>query len=105
MTEEVGVDHDLLVRIDERVKQAITTMEQRDIYHRAEMDRFNKLFVDVVGSFTSTLSKMSHDFASKVELSSVRHDVGRLERTVYGAAGVILLAFIGALVAMVFRSH
>lgn len=104
MSEDPALDHDLLVRIDERVKQAMTTMEQRDIYHRAEMERFNKLFLDVVASFTTTLGTMSNNFASKVEMSSVRHDVGRLERTVYGAAGVILLAFIGALIAMVIKS-
>lgn len=103
MGEDAEMDHDLLVRIDERVKQAVATMEQRDIYHRAEMERFNKLFLDVVASFTHTLGTMSNNYASKVEMSAMRHDVGRLERTVYGAAGVILLAFIGALVALVLK--
>ncbi len=96
-------DHDLIVRMDERVKQAVTLMEQRDIYHRAEMDRLSKMFMEMMGSFTLTITTMQGGFASKSDLAAANSSISRLERTVYGAVGVVMLGFIGALIALVYR--
>jgi hypothetical protein len=101
--ERIETDHDLIVRMDERVKQAVTIMEQRDIYHRGEMDRMSKMFLEVIGSFTATITSMQTGFATKGDLASANGSISKLERTVYGACAVIMLGFIGALVAMVFR--
>lgn len=98
-------DHDLIVRMDERVKQAVTIMEQRDIYHRAEMDRMGKLFLDTVNAFTTAITTLQANFVTRPEMMNhhelLKGSVGRLERIVYGACAVILLAVIGALMAMV----
>lgn len=103
MAEET--DHDLLLRIDERVKQAVATMETRDIYHRAEMERVVGLFRDTVEAFTSTITTMQQSFVTRSEMlnhhDALKGSVGRLERIVYGACAVILLAVIGALLAQV----
>lgn len=97
-------DHDLIVRMDERVKQAVTMMEQRDIYHRSEMDRMGKMMMEVIGSFTGTIVSMQAGFASKADIATTNTNVSRLERTVYGACALVLMAFIAALVAVVFRN-
>lgn len=107
-------DRELLIRLDERVRNAVATMEQRDIYHRQEMDRLAKLIVDMTAGFTSAVTQISTGFASrsdveaakasaKADVSALAGAVGRMERIVYGAVGVILLAVIGALVSLVIR--
>lgn len=120
MADASDTDHDLLLRIDERVRQAVTTMEQRDIYHRGEMDRLSSLFRDTVASFTTTIVAMQTNFVTRLEMvnhhetlkaeQGSKHDalkgsVGRLERIVYGACGVILLGVIGALMALVLKGQ
>ena len=113
--ERPETDLDLIVRMDERVKQAVTIMEQRDIYHRAEMERHTKMHLDSIAAFTGaltgmqagymqTITAMQAGFASKSDLQTTNNNVSRLERTVYGACAVVLLGFIGALVAMVWRT-
>lgn len=118
-------DRELLIRLDERVRNAVTTMEQRDIYHKHEMDRVMGLISDMTASYTSSITNLTSGFATKGELASgsaTAHaeltafasvtqgrldafagGVGRLERIVYGACGVMLLSVIGALVALVIK--
>lgn len=94
-------DHDLIVRIDERVKQAINLMEQRDVYYRQDMDRMLKMFQDTIGAFTATIANMSQNYISRTEWAGAKNDISRLERLIYGAVAVILLSFIGGLVVLV----
>lgn len=94
-------DRELLIRLDERVRSAVTTMEQRDIYHRAEMDRLTKLMTDQMGAFTTAVTTIAANFASKADLTAITSNVTRVERIVYGACAVILLAVIGALGSLV----
>lgn len=90
-------DRELLIRLDERVRSAVTTMEQRDIYHRQEMDRFTKLIVDMTTAFTTAVTNISTNHASKADMAAINGNVTRVERIVYGACAVILLSVIGAL--------
>ena len=96
-------DRELLIRLDERVRSAVTTMEQRDIYHRQEMDRLTKLMVDQTTAFTTAVTTIAANFASKADLSAITGNVTRVERIVYGACAMILLAVIGALASLVIR--
>lgn len=96
-------DRELLIRLDERVRSAVTTMEQRDIYHRQEMDRFTKLIVDMTNAFTTAVSNISLNHASKADLALLTGNITRVERIVYGACAVILLAVIGALASLVIK--
>lgn len=107
MIDENGSDHDLLIRIDEKVRQVAATMETRDIYHKGEMDRLTILFRETVTAFTNTITNTHQHFVTRSELA-VTHDnlkgsVSRLERIVYGACGLILIAVIGALMTVVLR--
>lgn len=97
-------DRELLIRLDERVRAAVTTMEQRDIYHRQEMDRLTKLMMDQQATFTSGLTTMAANFASKADLSAIGGSITRVERIVYGACALILVAVIGALMAGILPS-
>jgi RNA polymerase-binding transcription factor DksA len=90
-------DRELLIRLDERVRNAVTTMEQRDIYHRAEMDRLTKLMTDQMATFTTAVTTIAANFASKADLTAVTSNITRVERIVYGFCAAILLAVIGAL--------
>jgi hypothetical protein len=106
--EHMESDRELLIRLDERVRNAVTTMEQRDIYHRQEMDRLAKLIVDMTGAFTAAVTNISTGFASRADVEAAKAaakadhaviagSVGRVERIVYGACAVILVAVIVAL--------
>jgi hypothetical protein len=105
MPEDVADDHDLIVRIDERVKQAVAQGEQRDIYHRQDTDRMIKLFQETITAFTSTITSMSTNYVTRAEWASARNDITRLERIIYGAVGIVLVAFIGALVTLVWKGN
>lgn len=95
-------DHDLIVRMDERVKLAVSAMETRDIYHRQDVERTHKMFVEVIDKFTQTIVTLQQGFATKGDLVTANNNITRLERIVYGGCAVILLGFIGALLVMVF---
>lgn len=90
-------DRVLLIRLDERVRSAVTVMEQRDIYHRQEMDRLTRLMMEQMSTFTGAITTIATGFASKSDLAAVTSNVTRVERIVYGAVGIILVAVIGAM--------
>ena len=90
-------DRELLIRLDERVRSAVTVMEQRDIYHRQEMERLTRLMLEQMTTFTGAITTIGTGFASKSDLAAVTGNVTRIERIVYGACGLILVAVIGAM--------
>jgi hypothetical protein len=90
-------DRELLIRLDERVRNAVSVMEQRDVYHRQEMERLTRLMTDQMSTFVSAVTSISANFATKGDLGTVSSSVTRVERIVYGACGLILVAVIGAL--------
>ena len=90
-------DRELLIRLDERVRSAVTVMEQRDGYHKQEMERLTRLMLEQMTTFTGAITTIGTGFATKAELATVTVAITRIERIVYGACGLILVAVIGAL--------
>lgn len=98
---------ELLIRLDERLRNAVGTMETRELYHKQEMERLVTMFTGAIQTFTGALAVNVSTFATKVELDAAAKtlgsSIGRVERIVYGACGIVLLAVVGALLSGILK--
>lgn len=81
-------------------KLAEKAKADNDVYTYAiliELDNLND-------KYQSLDDKLTSNFASKDELAALKQRVSMLEKIVYGAVGLILIAVFGALIALVVRT-
>lgn len=89
--------------VDIRIQLAETRTKVEGLTQTVERE-FSRM-ADAIGkhadAVNSVLTSMRMEFVSKADFAALVDRNAKLERIVYGACGVILLAVLGALVALV----
>lgn len=98
-------DHDMTPQseTDILIKQA--RMEEKVDGLSRTMEREFARMADAIGkhadAVNSAFAAMKNDFVSKADHAALLEKFAKIERIVYGACGIILIAVLGALVALV----
>jgi hypothetical protein len=89
--------------VDMRIAQARTEEKVQGLQQTVEREfaRMAEALGKHADAVNNAFAAMKNDFISKADFAALVERNAKLERIVYGACGVILLAVLGALVALV----
>lgn len=98
-TQNMSSDREMLARIDERTKSLSTTVEQKDMFIRQEMDKIARAIAAMPGEIDAKLKS----YATTEALNAVSKRLEGVEGVNKTIGLAVILAFLTAVGGLVFR--